>query len=52
MAQKLIAQHWMDKKDLTVGKFVNIINWLLCLEKRVYMKRGPVIHFRNSGSYR
>lgn len=43
MARKRIAQHWLDSCPPTIKEFE--VNWLISLEKGIYLKRGTISKF-------
>lgn len=45
MARKLIAQHWLDVTSPSRAEYVNKVNWLIELEKGIYLKRGALSKF-------
>lgn len=45
MARKVIAQHWLDPHPPTVREFEDKVNWLVSLEKGIYLKRGMTFKF-------
>lgn len=40
IARKVIAYHWLDSEPPTLQEFIRKINWLLLLERGIYLKRG------------
>lgn len=40
MARKGIAFHWLDSNPPTIQELINKVNWLITLEKGIYLKRG------------
>lgn len=45
MARKVIAYHWLDSAPPTRQELVNKVNWLLLLERGVYLKRHSPYKF-------
>lgn len=45
MARKLIAQHWLDSSPPTIKEFEDKVNWLISMEKGIYLKRGTISKF-------
>lgn len=40
MARKVIAFHWLDNNPPTIQERINTVNWLISLERGIYLKRG------------
>lgn len=45
MARKVIAFHWLDSEPPTKQELVNKVNWLLLMERGIYLKRGATKKF-------
>lgn len=45
MARKVIARHWLDSQPPTFVEFVNKVQWLISLEKGIYLKRDMTAKF-------
>lgn len=45
MARKVLAYHWLDEDPPLIGELVIKVNWLLSLERGVYIKRGVPLKF-------
>lgn len=45
MARKVLAYHWLDEDPPLIGELVSKVNWLLSLERGVYIKRGVPLKF-------
>lgn len=46
MARKVIAQHWLDVTSPTMVEYINKVNWLVALERGIYLKRGAINTFK------
>lgn len=45
MARKVIAYHWLDSDPPVLQEFIGKVNWLLLLERGIYLKRGAIRKF-------
>lgn len=45
MAPKVLASHWLDSVPPTRKELINNVNWLLLLERGIYLKRGTPSKF-------
>lgn len=45
MARKVIVRHWLDPQPPTFTEFINKVQWLISLEKGIYLKRDMTAKF-------